>query len=135
MNTYTIELLGDMVDVRQASKERLEDIKVQLEADMASIKNQIDFAKSGARVGEYADPEWFARVNAARRHKGRQINLINAELKKRKDREMERRKRAAVADSLTFERAFMRVTKAWVGETDYATLCNAAQELIRAQEG
>lgn len=133
MRTYTIEYLGDSVDIRRASNELLQDIKIQLEADLASIKNQIDFAKSSARSGEYADPDWFARVNAARRHKGRQINLINAEIKQRNEQEREANRRAYDANSVSFERAFMQATKAWADAETYAMLCDAAQQLVEKE--
>lgn len=85
------EKLGEL------SSDELLKLKEKVDADLAQISSQIDFAKSTAAAsGEYADPGWFQRIMYARKKRGRLSQAIQFELgrKRRASAEANRKKHA-----------------------------------------
>lgn len=73
------------MDVTEMSTDALEKRLGEVMRELAEVKTQIDFAKSeAAENGNYSDPDWFNRARHAVRMKGREHQLIQAELGKRK---------------------------------------------------
>src|SRR5512142_489469 len=78
-----IEKLPDLTD---KTEDELLQMKLELEIDLDSIKAQIRVAKAkAASLGEFADPEWWRKVNWAKSLKGRLCQQIQLELHRRKD--------------------------------------------------
>lgn len=51
-----------------ATEEELQKLKTTIEANLVNVKQQIDKASGEAIAdGNYADPDWWARVNACKR--------------------------------------------------------------------
>jgi len=96
---------GTMIDVNEFSDEELEAHLHELLEKIASIKYQIDTAKSKcAETGDYSDNDWFNRAKYALRMNGREQQIVQAELAKR--RKAKRRQY-----NNTVERNFMEVAK------------------------
>lgn len=76
------------MDVTKMSTDELEKRLRAVMQELAEVKTQIDFAKSeAAETGNYSDADWFNRARHAVRMKGREHQLIQAELGKRKKEE------------------------------------------------
>lgn len=76
------------MNVTEISTEELERRLHGVTQELAEIKTQLDFAKSdAAETGNYSDPDWFNRARHAARMKGREHQLIQTELGKRKKAE------------------------------------------------
>lgn len=74
-----------MENYRNYTDEQLQDTQVILLEDMASIRYQLEAAKSNAAMdGEYADADWFRKATYALRMKGAQQQAISIEVGRRK---------------------------------------------------
>lgn len=69
------------VDDRNRRRAELLEEKVQLDADIAAIRTQLDKARVRRRTeGIYSDPDWWRRANDALRWKGVRSQEIQREL-------------------------------------------------------
>lgn len=77
--------------------------------DIAKIKSQIELAKANVvKTGEYADPNWFARVRAALRYKGWRDQMLGNELGRAANRIRDLR---AKETANSFEHRFVEAAK------------------------
>ena len=80
-----------ILDLEGKTEEELHDMKTEVETAITSMKLQIAEAKA---AGEYADRDWWRRVNAALKIKGRQAqqlqNAIGKLNRARKERNTQR---------------------------------------------
>lgn len=86
---------------------------------LASIKSQIERAKTDVLLDDvYSDPDWFRRINAAKRFKGRKDQELASELRKidEKIKELNR------STDLTREEKFIRVAKNMLIEEVYFSI-------------
>lgn len=73
------------MNVTEMSTEELDERLRAVTRELAEIKTQLDFAKSDAvENGNYSNPDWFNRARHAVRMKGREHQLIQTELGRRK---------------------------------------------------
>ncbi len=71
------------LDLRHKSREELLRTKSFLEAELSSIRTQLDRARADARkLGRFADLSWWGKVHQALRIKGRQCQQIQLELRR-----------------------------------------------------
>jgi hypothetical protein len=86
-NNAAIEVGGNRISVSDLdlmSRYKLIDLKLQIDSELADIKRQIQAAKTRlATTGEYSNPEWFARISAARQIKGYQSQLLQSKIAKK----------------------------------------------------
>lgn len=109
---------------KAAELETLEDKRDETEYRINDITAQIDKAKQFAQAhGDYADPEWFASVNAARRYANTELGQLNRKIKKLK-RDMHD------DSSRAWEQAFIRMAKQTLNEETYDRLVALSWEEI-----
>jgi hypothetical protein len=114
----------------ELSDEELLDLKQRIEQELDHVKTQIDRAKVDARNGTYSDPDWFARVNGAKRGIGRASQAIQVELGRRKGLRKATNIEEHSKQELTFERMFMRVARRKLTEEVYEAILQEAQEEV-----
>lgn len=107
-------------DISNLTREELIELKVKVEASHRHIKDQIDNAKAGAVSGDYADPGWFSRLQAANRALGWHANRINAELGKRRN-----------GNCYRIERSFIEVCKRRLDPVLFRSLMDEAHDETR----
>ena len=79
-------LTGDDMNLEELSDNELLDALSLIEDKLATIKTQVDFAKSNAASKkEYSDPDWFNNAKHALRRTGLKHQQINREISKRKN--------------------------------------------------
>lgn len=88
--------------------------------EISSIKEQIGRAKARAQAyGEYSDSNWYQSANRALRHKqGEHQRLLRETAVIRR----QARQAQADAETLTFERTFMRIAKLLLPEDLYQSI-------------
>jgi hypothetical protein len=97
-------------------RERYKASMLELEASIASIKSQITAAKSKAAVyGQYADHDWFVRVNDALNHKRREHQRLQFELG-RVNREIK------AAGAKAFDARFIDVARKMLPKETYVAI-------------
>lgn len=110
------------MDVEKMTIEALEKRLAEVTEELARVKTQLDFAKSKAAVTrDFSNKDWFNRARHAMRMKGREHQLILAELGKRRKAE-----RSARNDSV--ERRFMQVAKRRLAPSLFMELVAEAEE-------
>ena len=62
-----------ILDLKGKTEEELHDMKTEIETAITSMKLQIEQAKA---AGEYADRDWWRRIHAALKIKGRQAQQL-----------------------------------------------------------
>lgn len=74
-----------MENYRDYTDEQLQELQVTLLEDMASIRYQLEEAKSKAATGgDYSDADWFRKASYALRMKGAQQQAVSIEVGRRK---------------------------------------------------
>lgn len=112
-----------MENYRNYTDEQLQDTQVILLEDMASIRYQLEAAKSNAAMdGEYADADWFRKATYALRMKGAQQQAISIEVG--------RRKRLAQS---ALETWFVRIAREILEEDLFEEIMDEAKEKVRTQ--
>jgi len=85
MATADLEQRCTLPALRAATRTELLDIKDEIEKGLASVKAQLDAAAAEvAAGGEYSDPRWYARANAARRYLGQLAQRVQRVLGERR---------------------------------------------------
>jgi hypothetical protein len=102
--------------------DELINIKTKIEEDLDYIKNQIDHAKVLNKQGIPSDPEWFVRVNHAKRILGRKSQKIQMELSKRRDKMKQHH--------LRYENTFVTVAKRLLSEDVFSHISEEAKAEI-----
>lgn len=116
MNDRTEHERPDPTTLAEA-QERL----AEVEEAIAAIRAKIDRAKADKiTTGEYADPDWFARVNAALRFKGMEHQRLQ-----RIAGRLAREERQARAQS--FERAFVDHARKVLAADAFETIATLAR--------
>lgn len=116
-----------MIDVEQSTDEELQARLDEVSEELASIRLQVDTAKSRARAqGEYSDPDWFHRAQFALRMKGQEHQRIQRELSRRKKRAREH------ADNSIGE-CFIRAAKRRLDEEVFTDIMAEAKEEFEYQ--
>lgn len=103
-----------------AGTEQLLDMKMEIDSALDDIKNQLDRAKANAQQGIMAEPDWFARINGAKRILGRKSQRIQMELSKRKEQ--------ARRDHKSYQAAFIAVAKRILSADLYTRIETEARE-------
>lgn len=112
-----------MENYRNYTDEQLQDTQVILLEDMASIRYQLETAKSAAVMdGAYADPDWFRKASYALRMKGAQQQAIQTEVGRRK---------RLVQSSL--ETWFVRIAREILEEDLFNEIMEEAKDKVRFQ--
>jgi len=112
-----------MENYRNYTDEQLQDTQVILLEDMASIRYQLEAAKSNAAMdGEYADADWFRKATYALRMKGAQQQAISIEVG--------RRKRLAQS---ALETWFVRIAREILEEDLFEEIMDEAKDRVRTQ--
>jgi hypothetical protein len=111
-------------DLSGLTDDELMAVKLSVETDMASVKQQLDEAKGNARAyGEYSDPDWYSRANGAKRFLGITHQKILGEISQR------RRSRGS-ENTLSFERAFVQAAKLRLTEALFYDLVDEANRAV-----
>jgi hypothetical protein len=111
-----------MENYRNYTDEQLQDTQVILLEDMASIRYQLESAKSAAALeNEYADADWFRKATYALRMKGAQQQAISIEVG--------RRKRLAQS---TLETWFVRIAREILEEDLFEEIMDEAKDKVRS---
>ncbi len=99
--------------------------KDRIEGELDKVKARIDAAKA-ARIssGEFADPQWYARINAVRRILGRATQLVQTELSSR------RKSRRA-----TFSDMFITIAKRRLDPAVFEEIAEEAREESERRTG
>lgn len=110
-----------MENYRSYTDEQLQDTQTILLEDMASIRYQLEVAKSNAATeGDYSDPDWFRKATYALRMKSAQLQAINVE--------MGRRKRLLQSRLETW---FVRIARDILEEDLFEEIMDEAKEKVR----
>jgi len=109
----------DPKELERLTSDELLELKLELEGDLSSIRTQIAAAQQKAREqGEYADSQWWLKVNWALKTKGRQCQEIQLLLR--------RRKTQAVKTSVESE--FVTLARAKLPPEQFNSLLQEAKE-------
>lgn len=110
------------LDLEDICEDELIEMKEEVDQDITSIKIQIDEAKDKVIDGEYADRDWWLRVNGALRIKGRQSqqiqNAIGRVKRERKEKEQ-----------LQLERRFMNIARQELSYEVFNKILDQAKEV------
>ncbi len=110
-----------MDNYRVYTDAQLQDTQAILLEDMASIRYQLEVAKSNAATeGDYSDPDWFRKATYALRMKSAQLQAINVEVGRRK-RDMQSR----------LETWFVRVARDILEEDLFEEIMDEAKHMAR----
>ncbi len=108
---------------RNYTDDELQEANLLLLQDIASIKYQLETAKSDAMTeGDYADPAWFRKANYALRMKGINQQALTAE--------MGRRRRLTQS---TLETWFVRIAREILEEDLFDEIMDEAKDKVRSQ--
>jgi len=111
-----------MENYRNYTDEQLQDTQVILLEDMASIRYQLEAAKSNAATdGEYADADWFRKATYALRMKGAQQQAISIEVGRRKRMTQSR-----------LETWFVRIAREILEEDLFDEIMDEAKDKVRS---
>jgi hypothetical protein len=111
-----------MENYRNYTDEQLQDTQVILLEDMASIRYQLEAAKSNAAMdGEYADADWFRKATYALRMKGAQQQAISIEVGRRKRMTQSR-----------LETWFVRIAREILEEDLFDEIMDEAKDKVRS---
>ncbi len=110
----------------------LVDILPQLELAVALIRDSLQEARTKVVTERvYSDPDWYRRANFALRMRGREMQMVQREMGKRKRARAVEHKEAPDLAALTWERQFVKTAKVMLTGELYTALCNAATERDR----
>ena len=113
------------VEIANMTTEELEHQLVEVGGNLARVKTQLDYAKSeAAETGNYSDRDWFNRAKHAKRMLGREHQLIQAELGKRKKRESR-------SFNNTIERRFIDAARRRLDPVLFSELMDEANEELQ----
>lgn len=119
------------LELGSMSREALLALKSTVEAEMASIRLQLETASARYNnEGIPSDPEWFTKARFALRRKGNHAQQIQVAIAAAARAERAARTRPPseeAAQQKAFLHAYMRAAKAILGDADHA-LCIAAAE-------
>lgn len=83
----TMKLHGEDINLSLLDRDSLVELKDRLMESSVSIGIQLDKAKADVHIiGEYADPDWYQRATAAKKITGFQLQLVDRELARRRQR-------------------------------------------------
>lgn len=100
----------------------------EVEEDIAAIRAKIDRAKADKIItGQYSDPDWFARVNAALRFKGMEHQRLQ-----RIAGRLARQERAASARR--FEQAFVDQARKVLKPDTFAAIIDRARASLPIED-
>lgn len=126
---------GVSYEVAELSDDALRDLKVAFNADIASIKMQLESAKTDRVVnGTYADPSWFRSASNARMIKAMDVQAIDRELAKRKQEKKERAQTVEELSQRRIEVQFLKVAKEYLPSDDFRRLLEIAQDRLKSTE-
>lgn len=97
----------------------------EVEAELASLEAKMDAAKARlAATGEYADPDWWARIKIRKRFTGQYHQQLL-----RHAARLRRGQRAVAGDTL--ERAFIEAARKLLHPDTFSAIMEEAQEAYR----
>lgn len=109
------------MNLTHKSLEDLHRMRVELDADLASVKMQLSEARRDNAVTlAFDNPEWFNRATRAERVMGAKHQQVLAEISKRK--RLQTRRNAEV-----FEAAFIQVARETLDQEVFSSLVEATQ--------
>jgi hypothetical protein len=115
-------------ELRAMSDDELQQLKLDLQEEISSIKGQLIEARARVHVtGQYSDSDWYRRANGAQRVKGNQYNAACAEQGRRR-RELADKRRASLGEN-PFERAFVKAARELLSEDRFAYISRRAWEI------
>lgn len=119
--------LEELENAQQDQLKRL----IEIDKKLVDINNQIAFAMAKQNeTGEYSDANWWARVNAAKRHEGRNRQSIQVGLSEIKRRIKDIHRQNSKEQSKDFDRAFKNAAKRILDEYTYDKIVAAAERAI-----
>lgn len=112
----------------ELSLEKMKAERDKLEADLASMKGQMAAAKGQRiRTGQYADPEWWAKLNSAKTHTAARLQKLNRDI-------AERERAARQAAGGGFASRFVEAAKRRLKPETFDAIAKEAKESAPAQE-
>ncbi len=110
-------------------------LRLDIQGELAGIKDQLLQASSDRHKGIFADGDWFRSVNTAKNFKSRQMQWLQdlgAKLRKAERLENFRSSQAARDE---VEAIFRKLLRKKIGDDAYVDLRERAEELARELDG
>jgi hypothetical protein len=109
------------IDITALTLAEVEAMIATTEEDLAAMQAKIDSVKAKrVQTGEFADADWYARINAAKRFSGQRHQALLR-------RAAELRKAARKAGAATFEQAFIAAAREQLSPDAFAAIVAAAR--------
>jgi hypothetical protein len=123
------------VNLEGLSRERLLEMKLALDDEVAGLKTQIERATARKHShGYHADPAWFQQTREKARALGRDVARVNARLAQLRAAEKAKNRAthtAAIASKhIAFLHAFFRAAKRELSEGEFEALVEISQDHI-----
>lgn len=116
--------------IPQLSETELIKLQQAVSAHLVSLKGQIERAKANRQTaGEYADADWFARVNGAARLYGMLHQATCADRSRRKAERKEGQE-----SQMAWEREFVKAAKVLLSPKLYEDIVNVTNRNLKEQE-